>query len=380
MTTLKKTTKKYTTDEQYNMKADLWAKRIFPEMKYTDYKWVIEKAGEIYKHITAYFTANESLRAHTNALAMLINRYEPDSELANKYKVQTQKYRKTIENKKGEQDDVSYVPHNTILKMGNDIFQKAIRDPKNAKLNMVGMAILLNVLHPPMRKQIYDLPIVKEGSNIPENIENYTFRDTNGMWHIVVKQTQKKRINMNDDMVSADLSKIIDHSMKMYPRAYLISSWMTPNINISEGTIGQNLRDLEPALGTNVFRHSYVINFYEHKKTYNERANLARMMLHGVYCADMWYDTFKGNVVEEQKEPTGTPPKPTKPVPEQKEEKVDVPVEVEVIIERPKRKTQTEEEKKAKNRELKKIYREKNKVMLAKKRMEIYYKKKQEKK
>ena len=63
---------------------------------------------------------------------------------------------------------------------------------------------------------------------------------------------------------------------------------------------------------------------------------------------------------------------------EQKEEK-NIEVEVQPIIVPQKRKKQTADEAKAKNRELKRIYREKNREMLATKRREIYYRKKQEK-
>ena len=391
----KKMAKKYTTNEQYNMKADLWAKRWFPDIDYKEYDWVADKSDQIAKHILETYEKPETVRAHINALAMIINRYHPDTEKVNKYKTMTQQYRKQIEATKSEQDN-DYVPYETILKIGTDMYQKAIQT-KDKKMNIVGLVILLNTLHPPMRNQIYDMPIVKQDS-VPNGVMNYTYRDNNGRWHIVVNVTEKKRTSSNDDMVSVDLSKIIDHSIRLYPRDYLVSSWFNPKNNLSEGTIRNNLRELEPALGVNIFRHSYIINFYEHKQTYKDRENLARMMLHGVALADFWYDTYKGNkiTVEESKEqtqptvvrkhppppprPVGVEPftglsrnqlapvKPPKPIlVEQKEEKVGIPVQFQRTVKKTK---QTPEERKAKNTELKKIYRAKNRALLVQKEME----------
>lgn len=399
----KKMSRKYTTDEQYNMKADLWAKRVFPDMEYKEYDWVKDKNDQIAKHIFNTYDNPETIRAHINALSMLIKRYFPDSELVDKYNKLTQKYRKKIESKNEEQDN-EYVPLNTILKIGNDIFQQAIREPENKKANIIGLSILMNSLHPPMRSQLYDLPIIENGSKVPETIPNYTYRDVNGRWHIVIQVKEKQKVNHNDDMVSPEMSRIIDHSLKMYPREYLISSWIRPNINLSDGTIKNNLGDLKPSLGVNVFRHSYIIDFYEKKTLYKDRKNLARMMLHSVTTADSIYDTFKGEpvVVEEQKQPKKHPPPPPRPdgvqpftglsknqiAPprhpkpvlvqvEQKEEKIDEPVVVQVVRV-PKKPKQTPEERKAKNRELKKIYREKNRALLAQKELERRAKKKQQ--
>lgn len=401
----KKMTKKYTTEEQYAMKADLWAKRMFPDMDYKEYDWVITKHEQIAKHILEQYEPATTRAAHFNALAMLINRYEPDTELVDKYKKVVQQFRKKIDRKNEEQNS-DYVPQKTILKMGNEIFQQAIRKPNDKKLNMVGLSILLNVLHPPMRNQLYDLPIVQYGSDVPyEETPNYTYRDVDGRWHIVIRMEQKQKINMNDDMISPEMSKIIDHSIKMYPRKYLISSWIK-DINLSEGTIRNNLGEMNPSLGVDVFRHSYIIDFYNTKKSYKDRKNLARMMLHSINTADMIYDTYMGKAIEsnEQKQtavkkhppppprPTGVepftglsknqiaPPRPPKPLPvvEQKEEKVDEPVVVQVVRV-PKKPKQTPEERKLKNRELKKIYREKNKELLAQKERERYKKLKENK-
>lgn len=390
--TTKNKTKKYTTQEQYDMKANLWAKAIFPDLEYKEYDWVKDKSDEIYKHIVKKYETITSRHAHVNALAMLIKRYFPTSELIDKYLKLNHNNRQIIDSNT-EKQQRDYVPHENIIKMGNDVYQKCILNKKDYKSNMIGLSILLNSLHPPMRNQLYELPIMDNGTN---KTKNYSYRDDTGRWHIVINMIQKKKINMNDDVVSEDLSKIIDHSMKLYPRKYLISSWNEPTLQMCEGTISKVLGFMVPSLGVDVFRHSYIVMFYDNKTLYKDRENLARMMLHSVKVADKIYDTFRG-----KKKITGSkhPPPPPRPVgiqpvlrpvsekPERppKPVVVESPIEVEPEVEReyvivpPRRVKQTEAEAKAKNNEYKRLYRAKNKQLLADKSRAEYYRKKQKK-
>ena len=270
---------KETTANQYLKRVNTLKKKLGLTFERVDqmFKYIKQFETEIEK-----YKSSETKRAYYSALLYYYRLLKPESPNIQKYLNILQKYRNELTIKYNKQE-TPYVPLQSIVNLRNSLYDDLLKDPKNNKLNMLVMTLCMNTMYPPMRNNLYKLPI----SNIETISRVYK---KNGNWHISINDEHKGKLRIVNEKFDEPLSKFIDLSLKFYPRKYLISDPDDPNEPMDEQQISNVLSNFDPPLGINVFRHAYITDFYSKVQGLNARQKLANKMLHSVSTADQIYN------------------------------------------------------------------------------------------
>lgn len=215
-------------------------------------------------------------------------------------------------------------------------------DPKNLKNNMYHLILALITYVPPLRKNYHDMEIYRDKKSPPRDTKtNYMWEKHIGQWTMVINydKVENKReaqhkprseFDLNDEIPGVTngkkLNEVINQSLKMHPRQYLLAGVVTGvTSKMGATSFDRALKTIfypkKPA--TNLIRKAYVNHFYRKTLSNKTLDKLADRMRHSRQVGRDTYFKINYPIGDEPEEDyEGTvirqPPKPV-PKPQPKE-------------------------------------------------------------
>ena len=289
-----------------------WSNQIFDgKMGLDDLSWV----GKNEERIVRWIKENEasgkhkpsSTKTHYSALAVWFRetakKLSAKSKLRNVYADKQKKYsdlskdiNKGIVQEQQNQRlkfNETYLPFPEVLKIKDRLETEFKADRMNKEKNLQYLIFAINTMQPPLRTETLNMRIEpKQDPNIKHR--DYAYKTDDGIWHWWIGKVIKKQKEVNFSIdLSPDLSRIIDSSLKYYPRKWLLASWTKKSKGdnpLPYSTYSRWL--LGFSLGQSAFRKSYVTYWRKihPRATINEKKELARLMRHNSDTADLYYN------------------------------------------------------------------------------------------
>ena len=185
----------------------------------------------------------------------------------------------------------NYVNYDT-LERKRDQLGKAFNDnPNDNGLNISYLIMCLYTYQPPLRDDYYSVQIHKEKADLPTTI-NYLIHGSDGMYTFFLNYD--KMINKKKACIykwSEQLSKIVNHSLKMFPRKYLLVD--SEGGPLKKNNVTQMMYRIFKNEGKRIslynFRSAYITDFYSGNNTLKDKHDLAEKMRNTRGIAEKYY-------------------------------------------------------------------------------------------
>ena len=311
--------------KNYKQVANTWnnSLKLVDNIDTENYLWVVKNDKKISQYIDKTYDNINTRKTHFTALAAFCKYYMNNAKEANnksQYKQIKKKYqmysdistalsKQSIENYKKQEKGEKFVEFENIEQIRDNLYDQFEADPSNNKLNILHLLFAINTYNPPIRSNIYNIPIERTKLRGKADFKNYTYRDSDGLWHLRIFQTQKMRKNNYDHIIgklikhdkSKQISKLIDESINEYPRKYLLSSWTDKTKPLNIKTISAELKKYNVSI--DIFRNSFVSNLYKSNPSLLQKEQNAELMLHDVGIEELAYNKRDDNT-QTSKHPT----------------------------------------------------------------------------
>ncbi len=244
-----------------------------------DLMWIYANHEKISELIEQYENINTK-KTHYISLSNVMKKLR-------KTKLQTLYINKAIElNKEHTEQQLDQQPvHNIVEFKTIEHVRDALDGYTSLKDNLLHLILSLYTYRPPLRNDYGNMRIV---SKLPKGKKNYLLKQNNG-FTIVLRDyktysTYGEYISKLPDI----LDVIINKSLVMYPRKYLLSLMHDPNKPLTKQNVKRYLSDLN--LNVDILRSSYVTYIYNKRSTTNRiKKELSKDMLHSQQMASTTY-------------------------------------------------------------------------------------------
>jgi hypothetical protein len=288
----KKRTIDYTTKHDTD-KITVWRKKgIIPE-DIKGMKNILKNLKKIEKNILKTYKNEGTIRNNYALLSKLARLYGDDRQ--HKYfKQQLSEYNSNIfKEKKNNKQDKLILKRSEIKEKLDELYDKRL---DNLSKNYRYLLLSLYYYQPPLRNDFVDMEIIKnkltnlDTKKINNKKDNFLVKKGDDMYFIINADKISSRVGGKHIKVNNTLKKIINESIEAFPRDYLLT----------------NIRDVKKKMYTTApldifksifkkpysikhFRQSYINDFYDGKKTMNQKEKLAENMRHSVNTAMIFY-------------------------------------------------------------------------------------------
>ena len=317
--------------KNYKQVANTWnnSLKLVDNIDTENYLWVVKNDKKISQYIDKTYDNINTRKTHFTALTAFCKYYMNNAKEANKksqYKQIKKKYqmysdistalsKQSTENYKKQEKGDKFVEFENIEKIRDSLHDQWTSDLSNNKLNILHLLFAINTYNPPIRSNIYDIPIERTKLRGKADFKNYTYRDSDGLWHLRIFQTQKMRKNNYDHIIgqlikhdkSKNISKLINESLDKFPRKYLLSSWTDKTKPLNTKTISAELKKYNVSI--DIFRNSFVSNLYASNPSLLQKEQNAELMLHDIGIEELAYNKRDDNTHTSKH-----PPPPARPV------------------------------------------------------------------
>ena len=322
--------------------------------------WVNKHHKKIYNYINDTYTKKNSLKSHISTLGQVV-KLLGNEHAYNKYSAESTAIQHQVskQNKEQQIDPErlnNFVCFRDIVKRRDEFKKRFEEAPNDNKLNLSHLLLSLYTYQPPLRQDWKDVLITEKKPPVNTD-QNYLWKQKNGKYILFLNHDKVTHAYGKAQLeLPAELNRIIDISLEMFPRKYVLSL-----IKNGEKPAGkQNFERLlneafaPRKVSIDLLRSAYIIEKYKNKKmSLAQKEELAKKMRHSTSTAEENYN--KINVDCENEAPAVQPLPPM--------QKIEVP---------------PPEPKKYFNlKEYMRKYREEHKEELKQKRAEYYAKNKE---
>ena len=234
-----------------------------------------------------------TIKSTVNAfLRVLLLQYDSNYPLFVKYSIIGKATNEDLneaegENKLNENEQGRYLEFKYILKEQDEL-DKAFQSIANKftkpayDLHQDLLLLSLYCLIPPNRNELKSLEFIDHLTN---DDGNFVYIRPDGKVFLLLNTIVKKHDPIKIEIKSDKLANIIKQSYQLYPRKYLFTvKTKFPDVSKQakpstlDNWITKIFSKYGVSVGVNVFRSSYVTNFFSKKRTYNEQFALATQM------------------------------------------------------------------------------------------------------
>lgn len=290
----------------YNSVISSWVKNI-DELKKN--KPSLETLTKYHKEIEKYIENNKyysmnTKKIHLVVLLKLLKEAKNDGYDALKKKVKD--YKDDITH--GEKDnELSNNEKDKWMNLDEIVnMRKKLKNIWNTDVKTMFQYLLLSLytLQPPLRQDWKDVLITDKYDDKIKDY-NYIFKDDDGQYILVINNDKVSStygpINLR---LNEKLSKIIDNTLKYFPRKYILSLFNDGNKPMGKQMFEKLLKSINGNLTVDIIRSAYISDAYSKNLTMNQKEDLANKMRHSVGIAETSY-----NKIFNDKKPDVIPPK-----------------------------------------------------------------------
>ena len=293
-----------TFTHNYQSYIKTWKNRIkdIKGLNLTNLRWVLNNHEKIKKYIENRYTNLNTKKNHYLALQHVFKAYSKKKPIYNKLQ---QKY-SDIATKLGQENDEivhenkiqaskapSWLHFSKLVERREELKKLYERDKSNKKNNYMYLLLSLRTLQPPIRQEHRNLKIVNK--NPPMNDQNYLYEYKKGKYMVVLNEYKTGKFYARKELKQPqELNKIIQDSLKHFPRKYLLSQYRKPDVPLDPSRFSPNIRRLELSIfpgkrvTSQLYRQIYTSYHYP-QMTYKQKRELAYKMCNSPDIASAVY-------------------------------------------------------------------------------------------
>lgn len=293
-----------------NDKILTWANALENINKDKGNKWIVKNHNIIYKYIVLdkHYTNQNTIKAHLTALAGVLRALNGPKNVIKAYELEAVKISNELKNDSKDQKlsitrKENYLNLFQILSRHDELEILFNSDKNNKKNNLAFLLLSLYTLQPPIRLEYSNMKILND---LPEDqTQNF-----------ILKNNNKYTVYINNDKVirshgpvyfnfSNELNDIINESLFMFPREYILSTLTDGEKPINKQGIEYLFKYIFSPLrvSVDVLRSAYITHFYnDPSNTIKDKEHLARLMRHSADIAAREYYKIISKLSEKKEE------------------------------------------------------------------------------
>ena len=266
------------------------------------YQWIFNNFDDIYGYIQEYENI-DSRRSHLNNLAQMMKYLNKESlykKLSEEATDLNKEIVKNADNQELSEDrKLNYVSYEDLIKVREERKKLWKLNPENNKLNQQYLILALYTMQPPLRQDYKDMQIVEERP--AEDDKNYLWKKANKYVIVLNKDKVYKTYGRAEIPLSTELSSIIDDSLAMFPREYILSTLRDGNKELGKQNFERIVNEIfsPKKVSVDILRSAYISHMYADPNfSRNQKKELAELMRHSIEIADQTYNKINISIDE----------------------------------------------------------------------------------
>ena len=250
---------------------------------------------QLLDHINTY-TNITTRRTYLCSLAKLFRVLKGDSSsLYRKYskmsvELQAQIEKDSSEQKISENRKKNFITLNEVIKRREELKKLFLQKPDDHKLNQQYLLLCLYTMQPPLRMEYKDMKIVQ---SIPRDKDKNYVLEKDKKYSVIVNNDKVCKHRPSDIFeLSPELNEAINHSLRMFPRQYILSLNTNKDKPIGKQSFELLLRGCftDKRIGVDLLRGAYITHVFDKPGiTMKDKEELAKKMRTSLSMASTVY-------------------------------------------------------------------------------------------
>ena len=262
---------------------------------------IIHKHQELYDKIINLKLTNVTIKFNLLPLKKYLlsnNKHDFAQFVAKKMnEITVQHKAKTLQHKLTKKEEVNYVSYEQLIEYREELKEEFTKNPSDRRTNLAYLLLAL-MIETPLRIEYYNIAII---SNEPtDKNQNYILKHTDTSYEVIINIDKVSQFKGSSRfLLSTETSRAITHSLRVFPRKYLLSTNTDGNKPLLSAGATQLYKYIFQDTGripSATLIRKAVVTHHHKTMTDEQKRELAYKMRHSEFTAGLDYNKSKAEM------------------------------------------------------------------------------------